>query len=227
MIKSKIDDRQFMRDMENVLGYSIGFIEGVHAGKKQFLNDFGQSIKKTLEDFIDVNARVSPESLSHVYEWYRTGSPDARLFEIRYSVTNSGLSFNSTFRQSSAIRDGSKVPFYDKARIMEKGVPVKIKPVQSKVLSFNANGEQVFIKKEVTVQNPGGASAQNGFEKTFNNFFERYLSQSFLLSSGIIKYLENPVAYKDNLRSARIGGKAKGYQTGYRWIVSAGAMGNV
>ncbi len=226
-MKLVIDDTKFLKDMENIINYSAGFLEGVHAGKRQFLNTLGYQIKDVIQDFIDVNARINPESLHHVYEWYRTGSPDARLYDITYTVSNLGLSFRSTFRQSQVVKDGSKVPFYDKAKIMEQGLPVKIKPVTAKVLAFNVGGQQVFTNKEVTVVNPGGSAAAGGFEKTFNNFFDRYFAQSFLLSSGIIKYLENPIAYKNNMRSGKIGGKSAGFQTGYRWIVSAGALTNV
>lgn len=223
-MKVKIDSTKFIRDMNNILDYSTGFVNGVQAGKKDFLNAFGQQIREALLDFIDVNARVSPESLHHVYEWYRTGSPDARLYDINYLVNNNGISFNATFSQSQVIKDGSKIPFYDKARIIEKGIPVKIKPVQSQVLSFEVGGKQVFTRKDVTVTSPGGSAATGAFEKTIENFFGTYLSQSLLLSSGIIKYLENPVAYKTNIRAGKVGGKSTGYRTGYRWIVSAGVM---
>jgi hypothetical protein len=223
----KIDSRKFMKDMNNILNYSTGFVEGVQSGKKDFLNIFGQQIKEALLNFIDANARVSPETLHHVYEWYRTGSPDSRLYDISYVVTSNGLSFNSSFSQSQVIKDGSKIPFYNKARIIEDGIPVKIKPVQSSVLAFTIGGEQVFTKKDIVINNPGGSAAHGGFEKTFENFFSRYLSQSFLLSSGIIRYLENPVAYKEKLNSGKNGGKSVGFQTGYRWIVSAGVMSSV
>jgi hypothetical protein len=226
-MKVIVDDSKFMRDVNNALEYSLGFADGIHAGKNQFLKILGENIKSTLLDFIDTNARVSPETLHHVYEWYRTGSPDARLYDIEYTVSNLGLSFRSSFRQSQVLQDGSKVPFYNKARIIEAGIPVRIKPVRSKVLAFNVDGESVFTSKEVQVNNPGGTAARGGFEKTFDNFFERYLSQSFLLSSGIIKYLENPVAFKNNFGSAKTGGRSSGFQTGYRWIVNAGVMSNV
>jgi len=226
-MKLSFNDKQFIRDMKGVIGYSEGFVDGVHAGKKEFLNILGQQIRESLLNFIDTNARISPERLHHVYEWYRTGSPDARLYDIRYIVTKNGLSFNSSFSQSQVIKDGSKVPFYDKAKIIEKGIPVKIRPVQASVLSFEVDGTQVFTKEAVSVPSPGGTAAHGGFEKTFDNFFERYLSQSFMLSSGIMKYLENPIAYKEKFRSGRTGGKAAGFQTGYRWIVSAGVMSSV
>ena len=226
-MKLRIDDRQFIKDMNGVLSYSEGFLDGVHAGKKEFLNILGRQIRESLLNFIDANARISPEKLHHVYEWYRTGSPDARLYDITYIVRNNGISFNSSFSQSQVIRDGSKVPFYDKARIIEKGIPVKIRPVQTSVLSFEVDGTQVFTRKDVSVPAPGGTAANGGFEKTFDNFFERYLSQSFMLSSGIMKYLENPIAYKEKIRSGKTGGKSVGFQTGYRWIIGAGVMSSV
>jgi hypothetical protein len=227
LIASKFDDNTFFKEMSNVVKYAEGYLEGVKLGKPGMLAKMGLTIKTIMEEYIDTNARVDPASLHHVYEWYRTGSPDARLYNINYTVTGNGLSFNSSFSQSQVIKDGSKVPFYNKAKIVEDGIPVRIKPVQSSVLTFTIGGQQVFTKKDIVVNNPGGTAAHGGFEKTFDNFFSRYLSQSLLLSSGIIRYLENPVAYKEKLNSGKNGGKSVGFQTGYRWIVSAGVMNSV
>jgi hypothetical protein len=107
---------------------------------------------------------------------------------------------------------------------MENGIPVTIKPVLAQALAFNDNGEQVFTKKPVTVMNPGGQATTNGFEQAFDNFMNQYFTQSFLNSSGIIEYLQNPVAYKANLASGKRLGKTKGYSTGYRWIANTGAL---
>ena len=114
------------------------------------------------------------------------------------------------------------MPFYNKAKIMEDGVPVVITPKRSSVLVFEDNGETVFTKNPVEVVNPGGPQVQGGFERTVNMFFTRYFTQAFLRASGVAQYLENPVAYKKNMSSGKKGGKVKGYQTGYRWIANAG-----
>lgn len=218
------DDKQFMKDLMNIIGYSEGFLDGVQMGKKKFFGEIGNSVKEKLNEFIDSNARVNPQALHHVYEWYQTGSPNARLFDIEYTVSNLGLSLKSTFTQSSSIKAGSTTPFYDKARIMEAGIPVTITPKKSNVLVFEDNGETVFTSNSVTVQDPGGREVEGSYESTFDSFFRDYFSQSFLTSSGMGQYLKNPTMYKKNLAAGKRGGRSLGVETGMRWIMNAGAL---
>jgi len=221
MITVKLNQSKLIKDLNNIVDYSLGFINGVQKGKSIFLNNLGSSVQYILEAFIDSNARSNPQTLHHVYEWYRTGSPDARLFDIRYTVSNVGLSFYSSFRQSTTIKNGSSVPFYNKAQIMENGIPVTIVPKRSSVLAFEENGETVFTRSPINVNNPGGAAAQNGFQNTVNLFFTRYFTQAFLRTSGLYDYFNNPKVYKKNLQKGRTLGKAAGISTGYAWIVNA------
>ena len=221
MITVKFDDAAFMKQMNNLVEYSLGYVDGVHRGKAKMLHNLGESVAEAIKQYIDANARVSPEMLHHVYEWERTGSPEARLYDINYTVSNLGLSFKSSFRQSSSIQAGSSQPFYNKAKIMEDGIPVRIEPKLASVLAFNDDGEQVFTPNPVTVRNPGGEATNGGFEKTFDNFFNNYFSQAFLRSSGILDYLQDPMLYKKNLRSGLRSGRSKGVEVGYRWIVNA------
>jgi hypothetical protein len=160
--------------------------------------------------------------LHHIYEWNQTGSPNARLYEISYTVSSLGLSFKSSFSQSLSIKDGSRTPFYDKARIIENGIPVVIRPKTAQVLAFENNGETVFTKGPITVENPGGTAAQGGFEKVLDMFFNKYFSQAFLRVSGIAQYIENPQIYKKNLQAGKRVGRSHGVSTGYRWIANAG-----
>lgn len=218
MITTRFDSRQFMKDMKNVLDYSSGFLEGAQTGKTRLLHIMGEETKKFLSEFVDANARVNPETLHHVYEWYKTGSPEARLFDIDYTISNLGLSLKSTFRQSTSIKSGSGAPFYDKARVMEAGVSVKIKPRMSEVLVFEDDGQQVFTKNPVTVTSPGGAAVAGSFEKIFDMFFDNYFTQSFLRVSGMLDHLSNPVVYKLDLPAGRRAGRSKGLSTGFRWV---------
>jgi hypothetical protein len=219
-----VDNKQFIKDMNNLVNYSIGFLDGVHIGKTDMFQELGKNIKNQLESFIDSSARIDPQALQHVYEWYQTGSPAARLFDIDYTVSNLGLSMKSSFTQSISVKDGSTTPFYNKARIMEDGIPVTIKPKKSQVLAFEDNGQTVFTKKPVTIQDPGGQGAQGSYEAIFDSFFRDYLSQSFLTSSGMGQYLKNPTMYKKNFAAGKRGGRSLGVETGIRWIMNAGAM---
>jgi hypothetical protein len=218
------NDKQFISDMNNILEYSMGFIDGIKMGKNKLFHSIGNSVTKQLNEFLDSNARVNPQALHHVYEWYQVGSPESRLFDISYTVSNLGLSFKSTFRQSNSIKQGSNVPFYDKARIMEDGIPVTISPKSAGVLTFEDNGEQIFTKKDITVQDPGGPEVHGSYENTFDSFFRDYFSQSFLMSSGIGQYLKTPSMYKKNFAAGKKGGRSLGIETGYRWIVNAGEL---
>lgn len=215
------NNKVFQRDMRNLIEYSAGYVDGIQRGKKVFLNNLGIGVIEALSQYIDTNARMSPSTLHHVYEWYQTGSPSARLFDIDYTVSNLGLSLNSKFRQSSTIsKDGNK-PFYDKARIMEEGVPVTISPKQGGSLRFNLSGREVFTKTPVTVYNPGGDEVQGSFENVIDQFIIRYFKQSFLKASGIYNYISKPTLYKKNIKAGVKSGRGVGVRTGFTWIANA------
>jgi hypothetical protein len=219
---TRFDSKQFMKDMNNIVEYSIGFLDGIQGGKKIFLQNLGQETILTLKEFIDLNAQVDPAMLYHVYEWYQTGSPQARLYDVHATVSNLGLSFKSTFKQSNTVKDGSRTPFYDKARIMEEGIPVVIRPKVSDVLAFeNNNGETIFTRNPIVVENPGGTAAQGGFENVMNMFFNQYFKQSFLRTTGLDIYLKNPRVFKTNMAAGKVSGKSAGYSTGFKWIANA------
>jgi hypothetical protein len=223
MIVARFDqDKSFAKEMNNIVNYSLGFIEGANKGKAAFFATLGERVKVVLEQFIDSSARQSPETLHHVYEWHRTGSPEARLFDIQFSVSNLGLSLKSTFTQSTSTQNGSNVPFYNKASVMESGMSVTIKPRKAQALVFESGTETVFTKNPVNVSNPGGVAVVGSYEKTFDLFINSYFTQAFLQSSGIIKRFKDTSLYKKNLRSGVKLGRQVGVVTGLRWIVNVG-----
>jgi hypothetical protein len=182
MISAEVNLDLFMKQMRNITEYSIGFTEGVEQGISNLIHRVGQLAVDNIKEYIDSSARVNPQALHHVYEWYQTGSPDARLFDIEYvkSGTNGAFIF-SNFRQSSSVKNGSNVPFINKAEVMESGQTLIIRPKNSQVLAFEANGEEVFTQKPVVISEAGGGETTNSFERTFDDFFNNYFSQSFLL----------------------------------------------
>lgn len=224
MLSVVIDNNQFQKEIDNILKYSTGFIEGVHKGKSALYMALAPKIAEMASQFIDVNARMSPELLHHIYEWQKVGSPEARLFDIDYKITGIGITFTSSLKQSQSIKNGSNVPFYDKARIMEEGVAVTIRPKKANALRFEIEGQEVYTSREVTVDNPGGQT-KGQFENVLNNFFGVYFRQSFLNSSGLLQYFKSPQVYSKNLRSAKRGGRSLGLKTGYEWVANAGRMG--
>ena len=221
MLKLVVDNKKFIKEMNNIINYSTGFIEGVQRGKKAMYAALGPQISELASEFIDANARVSPELLHHVYEWQQTGSPKARLFDIDFTVSNIGLTFKSSFKQSTSIKEGSNVPFYNKAQIMEQGTAVTIIPKKAKALRFEIDGEEVYTSREVRVENPGGQT-QGQFQNVISNFFGVYFRQSFLQASGLDKYFKYPKVYAKNLNAGKRGGRSVGIKAGYRWIANAG-----
>ena len=211
----------FNKEMNNIVQYAFGFLDGVQKGKKVFLQNLGVGTIQAMAQYVDVSARGNPAALHHVYEWSQTGSPSARLFDINYTVSNLGLSINSTFRQSRTVRQDSHTPFYNKAKIMEEGIPVTIKPKRSSVLVFTDEGETVFTKSPIVVRNPGGDRVQGSFERTMDEFILRYFKQSFLRASGIYDYINKPTVFKKNIKAGSKVGKSKGVETGFKWIANA------
>jgi hypothetical protein len=220
-VRVSIQTNNFEKELLNIANYSLGFLEGAQKGKKVFLDNLGRGVIFALGQYVDVEARANKEALHHVYEWYQTGSPQARLFDITYTVSNLGLSLNSTFRQSRTIQQDATTPFYNKAKIMENGIPVVIRPKKNSVLRFYEGGETVFTSKPVTVRNPGGNQVEGSFERIFDEFMTRYFTQAFLRASGISDYISNPVIYKKNLPAGAKQGRPKGISTGYKWITNA------
>ena len=220
-MKVTMDSRSLEKKLTNIVKYSVGFLEGAQSGKKIFLDNMGGRVIETLNRYIDAMARSDRDALHHVYEWYQTGSPAARLFDLTYTISNLGLSIKSSFRQSTTVSKDSSTPFYDKARIMELGIPVTIKPKKASVLVFEDAGETVFTKNPITVHDPGGVDAQYGYGFVFDSFFKNYFTQAFLKSSGLSDYISNPVSYKHNFAAGATGGKSLGKKVGYTWIINA------
>ena len=224
MITATFETSLFTKMMNNIVDYSIGFTEGVQKGKPRLLSSLADEAISILEEYLDASARVDPASLAHVYEWDNSGNSSARLFELNKMVSKNKVKIFANLLTSQSIKDGSKEPFYDKATIMERGIPVVIKPKTSSVLAFDQNGETIFTSKEVSVQDPGGAAAEGGFQKAFSSFFDGFASQAILSSGNIANFLKNPTDYSRNLRAGSVGGKMIGISTGYNWISRAGGM---
>lgn len=217
----KLNTKLFQKQLDNMVEYSFGFLEGVESGKKIFLDNLARGTVEGLKLYIDAIARSNPQAMHHVYEWYQTGNRGQRLFDIDYRVTTLGISITSKFRQSQSIQSGSYEPFYNKAKIMEDGIPVVIKPKGNNALVFEDNGTTVFTKKTIVNDFPGGREVQGSYEKVFDSFMNTYFAQSFLTATGLYQYLDNPKIYKKNFAAGIKGGKAVGKATGFKWMVDA------
>lgn len=218
MISVKFNDTDFFKDIMNVAKYSEGFIDGAQLAKPKLLNELAIVTIEAAKEFIDTNARIDPQRLHHVYEWYMTGSPESRLYDINYTLSNNGAIFTYEFRQSQSLSKGSNTPFYNKAEIMELGIPVTIRPKNSSVLVFTQGDETIFRPGPIVVDKPGG-DVQGEFEKILDIFFNKYFTQSFLEISGIAYNLEHPKEFKKYLKKRS--SRSEGTSAGYEWIAGA------
>ena len=64
----KFDNKKFAKQMNNIVNYSFGFLEGAEKGKTVFLDNLGKDTIEALKVFIDTNARMDPQAMHHVYE---------------------------------------------------------------------------------------------------------------------------------------------------------------
>ena len=219
-MKVNLNSASFEKTLQNVVKYSFGFLEGAQNGKRVMLDNLGKGTIEALNQYIDAMARGDQAALHHVYEWYQTGSPAGRLFDLQYTVSNAGLSLKSSFRQSTTVAENSNEPFYNKARIMEEGITVTISP-KRKALVFEEGGETIFVSRPITVTNPGGTAVEGSYQRVFDSFFKNYFTQAFLKASGLFEYISKPVLYKKNIAAGSKGGRQVGKKVGYTWIANA------
>jgi hypothetical protein len=219
-MKVNLNSASFEKTLQNVVNYSFGFLEGAQNGKRVMLDNLGKGTIEALNQYIDAMARGDQAALHHVYEWYQTGSPAGRLFDLHYTVSNAGLSLKSSFRQSTTVAENSNEPFYNKARIMEEGITVTISP-KRKALVFEEGGETIFVSRPITINNPGGTAVEGSYQRVFDSFFKNYFTQAFLKASGLFEYISKPVLYKKNIAAGSKGGRQVGKKVGYTWIANA------
>lgn len=217
MITVKFDNKQSSKILNNTLQYSLGFLDGIEMNKIVFNNKLAQYTKNALEKYIDTKARMNNESLHHVYEWGRTGDPNARLFDIDAVATNTIITFSGQFLPSTSISDNSDEPLVDKANIMENQISIVVEPRSSEVLVFEDEGETVFVNTTIIIDNPGGDKVAGSFKEVASEFFNIIFTGTFLKQSGILRKLGYPVQYSQNLAAGSKGGRATGISTGRKY----------
>ena len=65
-MKMTVNNKAFIKDMNNIMEYSFGFLEGVERGKTVLYKALGPQIAEMASNFIDSNARMNPQNLHHV-----------------------------------------------------------------------------------------------------------------------------------------------------------------
>lgn len=224
MIKVSFNTIDFNKKTQNLMMYSKGFLRGVESNRQKFNLQLGEYSLEILNKFIDSKARMSPNSLHHVYEWDQVGSPGGRLFDIQTSATQTSIIFYGNFLPSKSISDTSSEPFIKKAEIMENAIMIEISPRSSNVLSFEADGETVFTTDSIYIDNPGGDEVSGSFGRAVEEFFENYYTNTVLMQSGIFKRLSSPIEYSQGFsQGVRGGGFGAGKKSGKRYLTVKGA----
>lgn len=223
MISVRFDNQEFKRTMQNAMNYSHGFFRGVENSRLPFNIKLGQITVELLNKYVDTKARMSPESLHHVYEWGQVGIPSGRLFEIQSTASPTTITFSGGFLPSRSISENSDTPFVDKANVMENQITIVVEPRNSDVLSFEANGEQVFTANTIYVDNPGGDAVSGSFGRVIEEFFDTYLTVAVLGKEGVLDSLKRPREFAQGFAAgAKGGGTARGRSAGKQYMTITG-----
>jgi hypothetical protein len=192
-------------DAANIIENATAYMSGIATAPTKLAvnNEIGIAVTaiahRSLSRFIDTEARLSPSSMHHVYEWNQVGKPLARLWKLNSTYKTGTISLSADFKQSRTfvpIKNGTsrRSKFIFKAEVMEKGKTVRITAKKADALFFySSSGDPVFIPKGrfVVVRSPGGKQVRGAFGKTMDRFkFSNNLNID-IEASGIIKRLES------------------------------------
>jgi hypothetical protein len=218
-VSVNIDPKEMSKILKNSVDYSRGFLDGANLNMIVFNKKLSDIAAEALKKYIDTRARMSPESLHHVYEWNRVGDPSARLFEIDCQATKNTISLFGKFLPSTSISENSNEPFIDKANIMENKIAIEVEPRSSNVLAFEVMGEPVFTVNSVYIANPGGDEVAGSFGRAVDEFFDVYFNTTFLRQSGIFDSISNPKEFGIYFPSgAKGGGRSTGLNAGRKYM---------
>lgn len=216
---ANFDNKEFNKILSNSIEYSRGFLEGAQINMIVFNKKLSDIAVEALKKYIDAKARMSPQSLHHVYEWNRAGDPSARLFEIDSQATKNTISIFGRFLPSNSVSENSQEPFIDKAKIMENQIAIEVEPRSADVLAFDINGESVFTVKSIYIANPGGDEVAGSFGRVVDEFFDVYFNSTFLKQSGIFDTIKYPKEFgKFFPAGAKGGGRAVGLNAGRKYM---------
>lgn len=219
-VRIKADD--LIKTIKNTVDYSSAYLAELNRNKPVLNEMVGSLSIDVFYEYLDSLARSHPGMLHHVYEWGQIGEPQARLFELTMNINGTSAVIDAQFLESDVAADNAKEPFYDKATIMEEGIPVTIKEVDAQALFFQIDGEEFFRVGPITIINPGGAATRGSFLRAFNEFYNTYFIDFYLNSIKFYKYFSDHSEYERYFASASKGGSAsKGRKAALSWIMNA------
>jgi hypothetical protein len=223
MYSIKFDSKEAMKILSNVVAYSDGFIKETKAKESTVASKLANASIEAFYDYLDGLARTNPGMLHHVYEWGNVGNPEERLVELKKSISRGGaVSIDTDFLISSSIPQGGNEPFYEKATIMEDGIPITIQATNAKAMFFEYDGQEYFTAGPITIENPGGEAVRGSFVKAFEEFYNVYFDNVYLRAIRFYEHFSNTKAYAKNFPAAVQSANASGIgrTTALKWILS-------
>jgi hypothetical protein len=220
MIGVKFNTKDFMATLNNTVQYTQGFLTELKHQEPNLIKKVGDLSIEVFYEYLDSLARSHPGMLHHVYEWGQAGNSSERLYELRQAFSKQSSTITVDFLDSNSVSDNGTEPFYDKARIMEEGIPVIINEKNASVLFFEIDGEEFFRRGPIYIANPGGSATRGSFLNAFNEFYTKYFMQFYLDSIGFYKHFSSPQEFSKNFRNAVKGSGSNriGRQTALSWI---------
>jgi hypothetical protein len=222
-IKVKFNGKNFIDTLTNVTNYSQGFIDEVKRNQNKITEKIASTSVNVFYDYLDGLARSHPGMLHHVYEWGQVGDPFARLYELSVSLQGKSAVVSADFLQSDTPSPTSRETFYDKANIMEEGIPLVIEEKDAQVLFFEIEGEEFFRNGPIYIANPGGGATRGSFVRAYNEFYNIYFTKDYLNS---IKFYDHFRGSKEYQKNVKIASKSKnatsiGRAAALSWINNA------
>ena len=222
MIRSRIKADDLIKKLNNTVKYSSGVVSELNKNKALLNQKVGHTSIAAFYDYLDGLARSHPGMLHHVYEWGEVGNPMERLYDLSLAINSTSAVIDADFLQSNTPSEDGGEPFYNKAIVMEEGIPVTINEKDAKALAFTIDGAEYFRVGPITIANPGGQATRGSFVQAFNEFYGVYFTEVYLPAIRFYDYFSNPKFYEKYFASGVNGG---GYSTGksaaFSWIAKA------
>lgn len=222
MLSVKINSTEFSKTMSNVADYSIGFLDGIQLQRLHFNRFLGGYAAEALGKYIDTKARMSPNTLHHVYEWDMVGSEDGRLFKFNVNAGISKITIDGSFIPSKKPSPTSDQVFSNKAFVMENGIAITVTPKNADVLVFEDAGELVFTRNSIHIEHPGGDGVAGSFGEVVDDFFNNFFTNALL--EPLINDLESAKEYMDNFVAGSKGGRPVGVKAGRKYLDVSGVV---
>lgn len=223
MYSIKFDGKEATKMLNNIVAYSNGFIKETEAKQSTITKKLAETSIEAFYDYLDVLARTNPGMLHHVYEWGQVGNPEARLVELKKEIS-SGKSavITSDFLTSESTPEGGNEPFYEKATIMEEGLPITVQSVQAQAMFFQINGEEYFRTGPIVIENPGGEATRGSFLRAFEEFYNVYFDNVYLKAIRFYDHFRNPKGFASGFNRAAKSGNAAGIgrTTALKWVMT-------